>query len=343
MTRFHLIAFGISILILGTVPHLSIHAQSLRTYNYSSHVIQLLDGDYYNRLDSINQQLVDWELSRLDRAYEYLDSSDWESALYWANQLNVDKYPSLSCDQYFVQTVSYIRLNNPQAYDWRYLHLKKECEPKLYRQADQLFRSLSIPIPAERSNEIMTGIRNTLGLNTGYNESIQPSDRVKPKINIGLGLGLGYQESGIYNADAYISFGMFVLSVGIGADFEENRLLGKEVNDVGWEDRIWDISETGTLSSMISLGAGLIFKDRILFLIKSINRGDQEYQNCIDPSGVIGYQGNYHKLSAPTYPTTVGVEINYLAGDFMFGLKYDKLNGLGGQLGFIHRFKNQNN
>lgn len=340
MRKLNLTLFWICVLILTSIPVSVLHSQTLSSYNYSSHRIQLLDGDYYKRLDSINQQLVNWELDRLDRAYEYLDSGDWESALYWANQLQTNKYTSLKCYKCFIQTISYANQNDPKSYVWRYKHLKKNCEPALYRQAQEVFKNLGIQEPVESTNRFRNNLRSGMGIGTGYQKLSSSTNRERSKVRLGLGMGLGYNESGIIDAGGYLVLNKFVMSIGIGDDFEAANLSGQKVMDIGWDEKVWDIVERGTLSSILSIGVGYLIKDQILILIKSISMGNQDYQNCYDVNGVIGYSGSYYKLSEVDLYSSIGLEINYLAGNFLFGLKYDKLNGLGGQLGFIHRFNN---
>jgi len=95
-----LLVWNNTILLGQNTSNLRITSRNYSTISsYSSIIIK--DSEYYKRLDLIEQQKFEKEVSKLDKAYSNLVDGDYESAAFWANEIT--KYmEELGCDKNFI-------------------------------------------------------------------------------------------------------------------------------------------------------------------------------------------------------------------------------------------------
>lgn len=126
---------------------------SINTYSQTKYVniwqntqLTIKDGDYYKRLDQIAQQQYDLKLGYINKAYEYLDAEDFESAIFWAEKItgaDLD-YEGMFCERQFLVGLSYANLKDKR-YKTKYNYVANHCEPIKKRALESLFDELELP------------------------------------------------------------------------------------------------------------------------------------------------------------------------------------------------------
>lgn len=131
------------ILLLGSVDSFS-QNRTVTTYNYSrtNNIVTIRDSEYFKRLDEIEKQKYLVEYEKLEKAYDYLEKGDYESALFWAKKTQYYKY-GLDCEVYLIFSISHVKLNSPYN-EWKnwYKRLKKICEPEKIRYVESFYNSI---------------------------------------------------------------------------------------------------------------------------------------------------------------------------------------------------------
>ena len=114
--------------------------------SYSRSSVEVRDADYYKRLDEIQRQKFELNLSYLSKAYDYAKKEDYESAYFWARKMSTS-FQDIVDDKYFLLSISSIKLKDKSTYKMYLYRAKDYCEPSMVKIIYEELKKSGLKIP----------------------------------------------------------------------------------------------------------------------------------------------------------------------------------------------------
>jgi len=256
-------------------------------YDYirSNSTIVVKDSEYFKRLDEINQQKFEKEVDKLDKAYSYLEANDYESAAYWASEVNYF-LDELRCDKLFILNISNAHLNGKK-YKTNYKSLKSRCEPRYYRHTEKVMDSLNL-------------------------------DYKFVKSKIGLGIEVGLSLTDIPHIGGILRVNNIFLNAGIGGPLKIGT-IGENNRFAGWDERSEHHVSEGNYEISYYGGIGYLTKFNLILTGRLIYIQQNQYRNSNDPNLIFGDRdGNYYKTRTNGESVDFALGAKYLIADHLY-------------------------